>query len=213
MKEQFFQPKELNTLVQSIEKPIQDLLDLNLKTLKSVSYVTPIELFNVLKPEEILEKNMNLFIQNSQKAMNYMFNVFQIMEHHWIKIYGQMAENTTEKKVNPIIGKASHKVDTNAPKSSASKKSITAKSKTKPVVAQSKSKISKAKPKTSSPTKVKVNTQERPTVTKQQSQMFLSSLQKDIEKQGMNTPVELKNSVAILKNETKDIAPSNNKPK
>lgn len=213
MKEQFFQPKDLNNLLRSVEKPIQDLLDLNLKTLKSVSYVTPIELFNVLKPEEILEKNMNVFIQNSQRAMSYMFNVFQIMEHHWINIYDQMAENPPEKKVNPIIGKTSHKVDTNAPKSSASKKSITTKSKTKSVAGQSKSKISKAKPKTSGPTKVKVNTQERPTVTKQESQMSLSTLQKDIEKQGMNTPVELKNSVAILKNETKDIAPSNNKPK
>lgn len=56
MKEQFFQTKNLNTLLQSVEKPIQDLLDLNFKTLKTVSYVTPIELFNVLKPEEILEK-------------------------------------------------------------------------------------------------------------------------------------------------------------
>ncbi|HAT6937840.1 TPA: hypothetical protein JBL19_15935 [Legionella pneumophila] len=213
MKEQFFQPKDLNNLLRSVEKPIQDLLDLNLKTLKSVSYVTPVELFNVLKPEEILEKNMNVFIQNSQRAMSYMLNVFQIMEHHWINIYDQMAENPPEKKVNPIIGKASNKADTNAPKSSASKKSITAKSKTKSVAGQPKSKISKAKPKTSSPTKVKVNTQERPTVTKQQSQMSLSSLQKDIEKQDVNTPVELKNSVAILKNETKDIAPSNNKPK
>lgn len=213
MKEQFFQPKDLNTLVRSIEKPIQDLLELNLKTLKSVSYVTPVELFNVLKPEEILEKNMNVFIQNSQRAMSYMLNVFQIMEHHWINVYDQTAENPPEKKVNPIIDKASHKADTNAPKSSASKKSITAKSKTKSVTGQPKSKISKAKQKTSSPTKVKANTQERPTVTKQQSQMSLSSLQKDIEKQGVNTPVELKNSVAILKNETKDITPSNNKPK
>ncbi|HAZ7574049.1 hypothetical protein OQJ02_13770 [Legionella sp. PATHC032] len=213
MKEQFFQPKDLNSLFRSVEKPIQDLLDLNLKTLKSVSYVTPVELFNVLKPEEILEKNMNVFIQNSQKAMSYMLNVFQIMEHHWINIYDQMADNPTEKKVNPIIGKASHKVDTNAPKSSASKKSITAKSKTKSIAGQPKSKISKAKPKTSSPTKVKANTQERPTVTKQQSQISLSSLQKDIEKQGINTPVEMKSAVAILKNETKDIVPSNNKPK
>lgn len=56
MKEQLFQTKDLNTLLQSVEKPIQDLLDLNFKTLKTVSYVTPIELFNVLKPEEILEK-------------------------------------------------------------------------------------------------------------------------------------------------------------
>ncbi|HEM6930635.1 TPA: hypothetical protein U2J91_003000, partial [Legionella pneumophila] len=89
----------------------------------------------------------------------------------------------------------------------------TAKGKTKPAAVQSKSKTSKAKPKISSPTKVKINTQERPAAVKQQSQMSLSSLQKDMEKQGTNTPVELKNSVAILKNETKDIVPSNNKLK
>lgn len=213
MKEQFFQTKDLNTLLQSVEKPIQDLLDLNFKTLKTVSYVTPIELFNVLKPEEILEKNMNVFIQNSQKAMSYMLNVFQIMEHHWINIYDQMAENPNKKKANPAIDKANRKVDTNTPKSSASKKAVTAKGKAKPAALQSKSKTSKAKPKISSPTKVKTNTQERPAAVKQQSQMPLSSLQKDMEKQGINTPVALKNSVAILKNETKDIVPSNNKLK
>ncbi|HAT8965796.1 TPA: hypothetical protein JBA93_03585 [Legionella pneumophila subsp. pneumophila] len=213
MKEQFLQPKDLNTLLRSVEKPIQDLLDLNLKTFKSVSYVTPIELFNVLKPEEVLEKNMNVFIQNSQKAMSYMLNVFQIMEHHWINIYVQMAENPNEKKASPAIDKANRKVDTSTPKSSASKKAVTAKGKTKPAAVQSKSKTSKAKPKISSPTKVKTNTQERPAAVKQQSQMPLSSLQKDMEKQGINTPVELKNSVAILKNETKDIVPSNNKLK
>ncbi|HAT8178353.1 TPA: hypothetical protein JA361_02520 [Legionella pneumophila] len=213
MKEQFFQPKDLNTLVQSIEKPIQDLLDLNLKTLKSVSYMTPIELFNVLKPEEILEKNMNAFIHNSQKAMSYMLNVFQIMEHHWINIYDQMAENPTAKRANPITGQASRRVDTKVSKSSASKKAVTAKSKTKQVAGQSKSKISKAKLKAGGATKVKVNAQERPTVVKQQAQMALSSIQKDVEKQGISAPVGLKNSVALLKNETKDIVPSNNKPK
>lgn len=213
MKEQFFQTKDLNTLLRSVEKPIQDLLDLNFKTLKTVSYVTPIELFNVLKPEEVLEKNINVFIQNSQKAMSYMLNVFQIMEHHWINIYDQMAENQNEKKANPAINKANRKVDTSTPKSSASKKAVTAKGKTKPAAVQSKSKTSKAKLKISSPTKVKTNTQERPAAVKQQSQMPLSSLQKDMEKQGINTPVELKNSVAILKNETKDIVSSNNKLK
>ncbi|HAT7073551.1 TPA: hypothetical protein JAN90_12435 [Legionella pneumophila] len=213
MKEQFFQTKDLNILLRSVEKPIQDLLDLNFKTLKTVSYVTPIELLNVLKPEEVLEKNMNVFIQNSQKAMSYMLNVFQIMEHHWINIYDQMAENPTEKKVNPTIGKANRKVDISTPKSSASKKTITAKNKTKPAAVQSKSKTSKAKPKISSPTKIKTNTQDQPAAVKQQSQMPLSSLQKDMEKQGINKPVELKNSVAVLKNETKDIVLSNNKPK
>ncbi|HGF1465835.1 TPA: hypothetical protein ACF9E6_003102, partial [Legionella pneumophila] len=114
---------------------------------------------------------------------------------------------------SPAIDKANRKVDTSTPKSSASKKAVTAKGKTKPAAVQSKSKTSKAKPKISSPTKVKTNTQERPAAVKQQSQMPLSSLQKDMEKQGINTPIELKNSVAILKNETKDIVPSNNKLK
>lgn len=67
---------------------------------------------------------MNVFIQNSQKAMSYMLNVFQIMEHHWINIYDQMAENPNKKKANPAIDKANRKVDTNTPKSSASKKPL-----------------------------------------------------------------------------------------
>ncbi|WBV63393.1 phasin family protein [Legionella pneumophila 130b] len=75
------------------------MLELNFKTLKTVSYVTPIELFNVLKPEEVLEKNMNVFIQNSQKAMSYMLNVFQIMEHHWINIYNRWPKTQMKRRL------------------------------------------------------------------------------------------------------------------
>lgn len=210
MKEKFFQQKNLNTMVRSIERPMQDLLDLNLKTLQNMSYVTPVEFLNVLKPEQILEKNMNVLIQNSQKAMNYMLNVFQIMEHHWINIFDQIAENPSEKKSSLPIAKSTHLADSKAKKASASK-ATSVKSKAKPVA--KKTKTSKAKPKSSNQIKAKENTQSSPSVAKQQPQASLSSSQQNVEKQGANDPGNLKKSVLLLKPETKDMGSPINKPK
>lgn len=210
MKEKFFQQKNLNTMVRSIERPMQDLLDLNLKTLQNMSYVTPVEFLNVLKPEQILEKNMNVLIQNSQKAMNYMLNVFQIMEHHWINIFDQIAENPSEKKSSLPIAKSTHLADSKAKKVSASKAS-SVKSKAKPVA--KKTKTNKAKPKSSNQIKAKENTQSSPSVAKQQPQASLSSSQQNVEKQGANDPGNLKKSVLLLKPETKDMGSPINKPK
>lgn len=210
MKEQFFQQKNLNTMVRSIERPMQDLLDLNLKTLQNMSYVTPVEFLNVLKPEQILEKNMNVLIQNSQKAMNYMLNVFQIMEHHWINIFDQIAENPSEEKSSLPIAKSTHLADSKVKKASASKAS-SVKSKAKPVA--KKTKTSKAKPKSSNQIKAKENTQSSPSIAKQQLQASLSSSQQNVEKQGANDPGNLKKSVLLLKPETKDMGSPINKPK
>ncbi|KGP64365.1 hypothetical protein EP47_00555 [Legionella norrlandica] len=198
----------MDALIHSIERPIYDLLELNIKTLQNRSGI-PFDFLNVLKPEEILEKNVAMLIENGQKAMNYMFNVFQIMEHHWFSIYNQIGEQSFEKKtVSPITKSAqlskskvkkSIKSNTGAAKSQANEVTKVAK--------QSKPKTSKIKAKSSSEAKTKVKAQEQPIVMQQQLQRALSSLTQTAGKQ------ESSGNVKNLKPEITDKESQiNNKP-
>ncbi len=76
MKNQIFLQNFLNPM----EKPINALMELNLKTLRNFSYFTPVELLSVKKPEEVLQKGMNAFIKNTQTSFDFFQNMFNVME-------------------------------------------------------------------------------------------------------------------------------------
>ncbi len=92
MTHQYFSQKYSNP----IEKPMQELIELNMKTLQKFSYLNPVDLFNPLKPEELLEKNMNVFIQNSRKTLDYMQDMFNLMEKNWLNLSEKVTQNTKE---------------------------------------------------------------------------------------------------------------------
>ena len=92
MPNQYFSSK----IVNPIEKPVQELIELNVKTLQSFSYLNPTELFKVRKPEEFMEKNMDIFIQNGHKALDYMQNIFMIMEKNWVTISDRATHDTKQ---------------------------------------------------------------------------------------------------------------------
>ncbi|WP_058535219.1 hypothetical protein [Legionella saoudiensis] len=80
----------------NMEFPLQKLMELNIKTMQGFSYMKPGELFNIKKPEELLEKNMNMFIRNSHMALDYMRNTFNILENHWIKVSHRTEDTARE---------------------------------------------------------------------------------------------------------------------
>lgn len=80
----YFQQKNLNPLADSFEKPVIELMELNMKTLQNFSYLMPNEILNIRRPEEAMEKNLELFIENSQTALTYMQDMFDIMEKHML---------------------------------------------------------------------------------------------------------------------------------
>ncbi|CEK10417.1 hypothetical protein [Legionella hackeliae] len=65
-----------------LQKPFREMMELNVKTLQKMSYVKPEELSRIKKPEDILEKNVHVFIQNGHKALDYMQQAFGIFEKH-----------------------------------------------------------------------------------------------------------------------------------
>ncbi|CEG58532.1 hypothetical protein [Legionella fallonii] len=92
MNQQYFSQKMFNTL----EKPIQELMELHMKTFQNFSYITPVELFNVLKPEEILERNIEIMVKNGHKTLDYMHNLFSFMEKNWLNMSDKMMANAQQ---------------------------------------------------------------------------------------------------------------------
>lgn len=67
-------------IAKKMQEPFQALAELNVKTLQSLSYLKPDELATTKKPEELLEKQIHLAIENGHKALDYLQKSFQIME-------------------------------------------------------------------------------------------------------------------------------------
>ncbi|KTD11004.1 hypothetical protein Lgra_1970 [Legionella gratiana] len=82
MKNQFFDQKIFNNL----DAPIQKLMELNVKMMQNLSYMKPMDLLSVKKPEEIFEKQIELFVQNSNMMIDYMRTTFGILENHWLNV-------------------------------------------------------------------------------------------------------------------------------
>ncbi len=67
-------------MAKKIQEPFQAIAELNVKTLQGLTYLKPDELAQVKKPEEFLEKQINLAVENGHKALDYMQKSFQIIE-------------------------------------------------------------------------------------------------------------------------------------
>lgn len=92
MKHQYFSQKEFN----SMEKQMHELMELNAKTFQGISYFSPVELFSLKKPEDFIEKNMMMFIHNSHKGLDYMQNLFNIMEKQWLHASDNLSDTVKQ---------------------------------------------------------------------------------------------------------------------
>lgn len=63
-----------------MQEPFQAIAELNIKTLQGLDYLKPEELTHLKKPEEFLEKQVNVLVQNGHKTLDYMQKTFQIFE-------------------------------------------------------------------------------------------------------------------------------------
>ncbi|WP_133133944.1 hypothetical protein [Legionella parisiensis] len=135
MKNEFFEQKMFN----NFETPIQKLMELNVKMMQNLSLMKPIDLLSLKKPEDIFERNMELFIQNSNMTLNYMRETFSILEHHWFNVprnmdqYPKKAINEASAAMKKSIKKATATAKTTARKAvSAAKKASPAAKKASP---------------------------------------------------------------------------------
>lgn len=63
-----------------MQQPFQAMTELNIRTLQNLNYLKPEDLTQIKKPEELFEKQMDVFVQNGHKTLDYMQQSFQIFE-------------------------------------------------------------------------------------------------------------------------------------
>ncbi len=78
MNQEYFE--KISDMVKKAQEPLQAIAKLNVKTLQSYTYVKPDEYSKITKPEELLEKQLELAIANGHNALDYMQKSFQIIE-------------------------------------------------------------------------------------------------------------------------------------
>ena len=84
-------------VAKKMQEPFQALAELNVKTLQNLTYLKPEEFSKIKKPEELLEKQINLAVENGHKAIDYLQKSFQIFEKAMLT-FAQEAKKTTETK-------------------------------------------------------------------------------------------------------------------
>ncbi|MDI1351384.1 MAG: phasin family protein [bacterium] len=84
-------------MAKKMQAPFQAIAELNVKTLQGLNYLKPEELAHVKKPEEMLEKQINLAVENGHKALDYMQKSFQIIEKAMRDLVQDAKKNTEVK--------------------------------------------------------------------------------------------------------------------
>ncbi len=81
-------------IARKMQAPFQELAELNVKTLQGFTYLKPDELTNLRKPEELLEKQIGLAVENGHKALDYMQKSFNILEKAMLSFVQEVKDKT-----------------------------------------------------------------------------------------------------------------------
>lgn len=84
-------------LAKKLQEPFQAIAELNVKTLQGITYIKPEELASIKKPEELLEKQINLAVENGHKALDYMQKSFQIFEKAMLSLVEEAKKTGSDK--------------------------------------------------------------------------------------------------------------------
>lgn len=90
--------EKLTDMAKKLQEPFQAIAELNVKTLQSIHYIKPEELASIKKPEELLEKQINLAVENGHKALDYMQKSFQILEKAMLVLVAEAKKTASEEK-------------------------------------------------------------------------------------------------------------------
>ncbi|MFT4059110.1 MAG: hypothetical protein QM652_06125 [Legionella sp.] len=81
-----------------LANPLQQIMELNQRTLKKFSYLESQELTHIHDPKALLEKNVELFIDNTHTSIDYMHQLFNILGNSWVNL-----SQETEKKTKDLM--------------------------------------------------------------------------------------------------------------
>lgn len=96
MHQEYFE--QLSDWAKKAQAPFQELAELNVKTLQGFAYLKPDEFAHVKKPEELLEKQIELAVANGHKALDYLQKSFQIMEKTMVGLLQETKKKADVKK-------------------------------------------------------------------------------------------------------------------
>ncbi|KTD07769.1 hypothetical protein [Legionella jamestowniensis] len=83
-------------MMSRMQRPLQAMMELNTRTLQNISYLKPEDFSKIRKPEELLEKQMNVFVENAHKALDYMQKSFSIFEESLLSVSREVKDRTEQ---------------------------------------------------------------------------------------------------------------------
>ena len=84
-------------MTKKMQEPLQQMAELNARTLQNFAYPRPEEFTETKRPEELLNKQLALALENGHKALNYMQESFQIIERAMKSVIQDMSKQADEK--------------------------------------------------------------------------------------------------------------------
>lgn len=58
-------------MAKKMQEPLHDLVELNIKTLQGLSFLKPEDFTKIKSPEEIVDKQLSLAVENGHKTIDY----------------------------------------------------------------------------------------------------------------------------------------------
>lgn len=92
--------------VHQLHNSFQEFTNLTIKTLQNFHYLKPEEWSQLQRPERILEKQLELYVENGHNLLDYFEKSFLLLERNWFKAAKNIKENSeqvmnkTKKSVN-----------------------------------------------------------------------------------------------------------------
>lgn len=80
-------------MAKKIQEPFQEIAKLNLQAMQSFNFLKPEDLSAMHKPEELVEKNLQLVVENGHKALAYMQESFNIFEKTMLSVMQEIDKN------------------------------------------------------------------------------------------------------------------------
>lgn len=79
-------------IFKKIQEPMQDLVDLNMETLKSFQSYNPAEFGKFTRPDELWHKQIEMAVVNGQKTIDYMQKSLKILEKTMLSFSSELKE-------------------------------------------------------------------------------------------------------------------------
>lgn len=94
MSQQYFE--QWSEMAKKAQEQFQAITKLNIETMQGLA-IKPEELVNLKKPEDLLEKQISLAVENGHRALNYMQKSFDIFEKALLTIAKDVKIKTADK--------------------------------------------------------------------------------------------------------------------